>query len=76
LDSLLFNPVVLLGGLILAFILNLVPVARIKIADGSLTGTIQLRGKVSNLGVLAGVGFLLGIIFLYLLAENSGIFAR
>jgi hypothetical protein len=76
LDSLLFNPVVLLGGLFLAFVLNLVPVARLKIADGSLTGTIQLRGKVSNLGILSGVGFLLGIIILYLVAENFQIFAR
>lgn len=76
LDSLLFNPVVLLGGLFLAFVLNLVPVVRVRWDDGSLTGTIQLRGKLLNLAILAGVGLLVGVIFLYLLAENFRIFPR
>jgi len=75
LDSLLFHPVVLLGGLSLAFALNLITVARLRIQDGSLTGTIQLRGKLLNLGLLACIGLLLSIIFLYLLTENFQIFA-
>ena len=75
-DLFIFNPAVLLGGLFLAFILNLLVVAPVKIQDGSLTAAIRLRGKVLNLGLLTCIGLLLSIIFLYLLAENFQIFAR
>jgi len=75
-DLFIFNPLVLLGGLFLAFVLNLLTVAQVKIQDGSLTGTIRLRGKELNLGLLTCIGLLLSVIFLYLLAENFQIFAR
>ena len=75
-DSLVFNPAVLMGGLFLAFALNLLTVARLKFQNGRLTGTITLRGKLLNLGLLTFISLLLGTIFLYLLAENFQVFAR
>lgn len=75
-DLLIFNPVVLLGGLFLALALNLLPVMRVKFQDGSLIGAIKVRNNVLNLSLLTFGGILLGVIFLYLLAENFYTFAR
>ncbi|MCZ6485356.1 MAG: sigma-70 family RNA polymerase sigma factor [Acidobacteria bacterium] len=51
-------------------------VIRLKFQNGSLTGTLILRGKLLNLGLLTFISLLLCTIFLYLLAENIQIFAR
>jgi hypothetical protein len=75
-DLLIFNPVVLLGGLSLALALNLLPVMGVKFQDGSLIGEIKIRNNVLNLALLTFGGTLLGVIFLYLLAENFYIFAQ
>ena len=74
-DLFIFNPIIILGGLALAFGLNLASVARLRFQDGSLVGTIKFQGKFLNLGLLTFVGLLLGIIFVYLLAENFQVFA-
>jgi len=75
-DMLFFNPAVLIGGLGLAVGLNLWPVVRIRFQDGNLVGTVKVRDSVANLGLIALISLLTGIIFLYLLAENLQIFAR
>ena len=69
-----FHPVVIIGGLMLAFVLNLLPLLRINFQDGLLTSTLTLRDKYLNLGLIGGIGLLFTIIFLYLLAENLQIF--
>ena len=75
-DLLIFNPAILIGGLVIAIALNLLPVVRIKFQDGSLIGMIKLQGRLLNLGLLTFIGLMATIIFLYLLAENLQIFAH
>ena len=72
----IFDPALLMGGLFLAFALNLLTIARLKIQNGNLTGSLILRGRLLNLGLLTSVSLLLCSIFLYLLAENFQVFAR
>jgi hypothetical protein len=76
LDLVLFNPLILLGGLALGSALNLIPVLKVQIRDGCLIGSMRLKGRALNLVVLAFVSLLLATIFLYFLAENFYIFPR
>ena len=74
-DLFVFNPVIIMGGLILAFGLNLIPVIRLKYEDGTLIGLIKIRGNLLNLSLIVLISTVLSVIFLYLLAENFQIFA-
>lgn len=75
-DFFIFHPLIIMGGLILAFGINLQSVMRVRFQfqDGTLVSTIKVKGKVLNLGLVAVIMFLLATIFLYLLAENFQIF--
>ena len=75
-DLIVFHPVILLGGVFLALIINLLLVVRIQIRDGTLIGVLQVRGYLPNLTVVAATGLISGVISVYLLAENLQIFAR
>lgn len=70
-DIFIFHPIILMGGLMLAFALNLIPVVRIKFEEGNLVGMIKIRGKLLNLGFATFCCLLAAIIFVYLLFENG-----
>ena len=74
--SFLFNPAIILGGLMLAFGLNLIPVMRIYFREGNLVGMVKVQGRLLNLGLITAITLLTAVIFLYLLAENFQVFAR
>lgn len=73
-----FRPVVILGGLALAFALNALAVFQVSFQreGDSLVSTIKVRAKFLSLGLIALSVGLVSIIFVYLLAENFHIFAR
>jgi hypothetical protein len=68
------HPIVLLGGLTAALVLNLSTVVSAKACckDGSLLGgvAIQVEGRLLNLAVVALALLLVGTIALYLFVEN------
>ena len=70
----LVHPVLVMGGLLLAFALNALPVLRVRFgyADGALVGSmsLRLRGTVLNLTALSLSCLLLATITLYLFVEN------
>lgn len=74
-ELIVFRPGVLLGGLLLAAGINLIPLVRVGREGGNLVGLVRVRGHLIQLGVVALVGMLSSIIFVYLLAENLQIFA-
>jgi len=67
------HPVVIIGGLLLAFTLNILPIVKIKWESeaGSLVGSITVKGRLLNL-MMSGLSmFVFSLIFLYLLGSNS-----
>ena len=70
----LVHPVFVMGGLLLAFALNALPVLRVRFGyeEGGLVGTmsLRLRGTVLNLTALILSCLLLAMITVYLLVEN------
>jgi len=76
-DLWIFHPLVVMGGLMAAFGLNLLPVVRlnVRLEEGSLISTIKIQGKPLSLALIGLVTLLVMIIFVYLLAENLQIFA-
>ena len=74
-QSIIFNPAIILGGLMVALGLNLIPVMRLYFREGDLVGMIKVRGRLSNLGIITAITLLMAVIFLYLLAENFQVFA-
>ena len=75
-DLIVFHPVILLGGVFLALIINLLHIVQIQVRDGALIAVLRFRGYLLNLTVVAATGLISGVIFVYLLAENLQIFAR
>lgn len=71
-ESLLFSPLLILGGLGLALVTNLVSVLRMHftLETGTLVSTIQLRGQLLNLALIGLSALLLAAILLYALGEN------
>ncbi len=68
----LLHPVVILGGILLAGLLNAWATLRVRVEDGEgrTTLSLDIAHKKANLAVL-GLGlFLLGAIFTYLFVEN------
>ena len=70
----LINPVLVMGGLVLAFTLNALSVLRVRFGqdEGNLVGTIsvRVRGTVMNLTALMISCLLFGTITVYLFVEN------
>ena len=74
-QSFIFSPFVILGGLFVAFVINLLSIFHIKYQDGDIVSTLHIKGKLINLVIIGAIAFLGSIIFLYLLVENFQIFA-
>ena len=74
----LIHPIIVMGGVIIALGINLRSVIHVKLQrqDGALVSTITLQTQLWNLALIGLCLALGGIIFLYALAENFGIFAR
>lgn len=70
----LVHPLLVMGGLILAFALNALPIVRIRVGheDGALVGAVslRLRGSGLNLIALSLSCLLFATITLYLFVEN------
>lgn len=73
-DLVFFHPAVIVGGLMLALAINLFPIVRVNYQDGVLTGSLMIRDRLLNVGLISCIGLCAGIIFLYLLAENFQLF--
>lgn len=73
-NLIIFHPAVIMGGLVLAFILNLLPVVQFKYQDGILTSTLTIRNRLLNVGLAGCIGLLVAAIIIYLLAENFQVF--
>lgn len=74
-QSFIFSPFVILGGLFVAFVINLLSIFHIKYQDADIVSTLHIKGKLINLVIIGAIAFLGSIIFLYLLVENFQIFA-
>jgi len=74
-QSIIFSPFVILGGLLGAFVINMLSIFHIKYQDGDIVSTLHIKGKLINLAVIGAITFLGSIIFFYLLVENFQIFA-
>ena len=74
----LIHPVVILGGLLLAFALNLLPVVRLTLhLEGDILAcVIHLKGRWLNLAVVAVSVCLATIIIVYVFVENFQIIPR
>jgi len=72
------HPAIILGGLMLAFGLNVLAIFQIKLQpeDGSLIGKIQMRGKWFNVAVTAASIVLTAVILLYAFVENFEVVPR
>jgi len=70
----LVHPVLVVGGLLLAFALNALPVFRVRFGfeDGAVVGTmaLRLRGTLLNLTTLTLGCLLLATVAVYLFVEN------
>jgi hypothetical protein len=70
----LIHPALVVGGLLMALALNLLPVLRMSTRreDGSLVGTVGLRieGGLLNLAVAAASLLMTAVILMYLFLEN------
>ena len=77
-SSIFFHPLIILGGLLLAVGLNLLPILRLKFgsADGTMSGTFVVKTMPANIVLVSACMVLASVIFLYLLAENFASFAR
>ena len=69
-DLIVFRPIVIMGGLSLAVVLNLLPVVHLTYEDGVVVTTLTLKKRLLNLALLGSIGGLSAIIFLYLIVEN------
>ena len=72
--SSLIHPSLVIGGLVGALVINLLPIARAHthLEEGNLVGalSIKLRGSLINLCVISLSLALLGVIALYVFVEN------
>ena len=74
-QSFIFSTFVILGGLFVAFLINMLSIFHIKYQNGDIIGTLRIKGKLINLLIIGAIVLFGSIIFLYLLVENFQIFA-
>ena len=75
-DLFIFQPAILMGGLLVGLAVNVWAVVQIGYQDNRLTGAIRVQGRRLNLAGIALCLLLLTVIVLYLLADNLQIFAH
>jgi xanthine/uracil permease len=68
--------VLVLGGLMLAIGLNMMPVLKAQIGKGNIVGVVRIRGRLPNLSLLVLSLLLLTTIMVYGFIENFRVVAR
>jgi hypothetical protein len=74
--EILRSPVLLLGGLLLAFILNLLPALNLRFEKGTegLTGVITFKPALIHWAIIGMSLLMVAIIMIYVFLENFGPF--
>lgn len=75
-SNVLIHPVLVLGGLVLAIGLNMMPVLKAQIDDGNVVSVVRIKGRLLNLGLLGLSLLLLATIMVYGFIENFRVVAR
>lgn len=77
-SSFLDNPVLLLGRLTLAFVLNILPLFRFAITSdlSEVTGVLMLKNRMQNIVVVLLSCGLLGMLLTYAFVENFQVIPR
>jgi len=75
-SNVLIHPVLVLGGLILAIGLNMKPVLKAQLDEGSFVGVIRIKGRLLNLSFLVLSLLMLTTIMVYGFVENFRVVAR
>ena len=75
-SNVLINPVLVLGGLMLAIGLNMMPVLKAQIDEGNLVGVVRIKGRLLNLSLLVLSLLLLATIMVYGFVENFRVVVR
>ncbi len=76
--SVLDHPAVVIGGLVIAFGINAIPIFKLKFVreDGTLVGMVRTKNTILNLAAIALTLFLFVSILGYSIAENFQIIPR
>lgn len=74
--EILRSPVLLLGGLLLAFLLNLLPALTLRFKQGpeGLTGVLTFKPALLHWAIIGMSLLMVGIILIYAFVENFGPF--
>ena len=75
-SNVLIHPVLVLGGLMLAIGLNMMPVLKAQIDKGNFVGVVRVKGRLPNLSLLVLSLLLLTTIMVYGFIENFRVVAR
>ncbi len=75
-SNVLIHPVLVLGGLVLAIGLNMMPVLKAQIDDGNVVSVVRIKGRLLNLGLLGLSLLLLATIMVYGFIENFRVVAK
>jgi xanthine/uracil permease len=75
-SNVLIHPVLVLGGLMLAIGLNMMPVLKAQIDKGNVVSVVRIKGRLLNLSLLGLSLLLLATIMAYGFIENFRVVAR
>ena len=75
-SNVLIHPVLVLGGLILAIGLNMMPVLKAQMDEGNVVSVVRIKGRLLNLSLLGLSLLLLATIMVYGFVENFRVVAR
>ena len=75
-SNVLIHPVLVLGGLMLAIGLNMMPVLKTQIDEGNSVGVVRIKGRLLNLSLLVLSLLLLTAIMVYGFIENFRVVAK
>jgi len=75
-SNVLIHPVLVLGGLMLAIGLNIMPVLKAQIDNGNVVSVVRIKGRLLNLSLLVLSLLLLATIMAYGFIENFRVVAR
>jgi hypothetical protein len=75
-SNVLIHPVLVLGGLMSAIGLNMMPVLKARIDEGNVVSVVRMKGRLLNLSLLGLSLLLLSTIMVYGFIENFRVVAR